>query len=227
MIGHYDWAGGREAMLRFGPAGAPVVIAANALFEEANRTRALLVTVLRALAERGIASVLPDLPGANESLMPTEDARLGAWREAYAAAAASAGAQLSVAIRGGVLVDDGVPQRWRLSPVEGSRLVRELVRARQASARESGETFDPADLAPPGAPVELAGNHLSRELIAELDAATPGDATRTVRLAHDPLPADAVLPASPPWRRAEPDLDPALAALLVDDIEAWVRSCAA
>ncbi|RYD50253.1 MAG: hypothetical protein EOP60_12200, partial [Sphingomonadales bacterium] len=60
MIDHYDWAGGREAMLRFGPATGPVVIAALPLFEEANRTRTFVVTLLRALAERGIAGALPD-----------------------------------------------------------------------------------------------------------------------------------------------------------------------
>ena len=226
MIGDYDWAGGREAWLRFGPPGGPVLIAANALFEEANRTRALLVTVLRDLAGRGIASVLPDLPGAGDSLMSTDQARLDVWREAYAAAATSAGAHVSVAIRGGALLDGGVRQRWRLSPVDGTRLVRDMVRARQASGRESGETFDPAELTAPGPPVELAGNHLARALIAELEAAIPAGPARTVRLASDPLPADTVVAAPPPWRRAEPDLDPALAAALADDIARWVATCA-
>ncbi len=39
-------------MLRFGPADGLVVVAALPLFEEANRTRAFMVTILRALAER-------------------------------------------------------------------------------------------------------------------------------------------------------------------------------
>src|SRR6187551_1263766 len=69
----YDWPGGREAMLRFGPATGPVVIAVMPLFEEANRTRAFMVALLRALAERGVASVLPDLPGTGESLIETEN----------------------------------------------------------------------------------------------------------------------------------------------------------
>src|SRR3546814_8095624 len=67
MIGRYDWAGGTEAMLRFGPDTGPVVVLALPLFEEANRTRAFAVTMLRALAERGVASVLPDLPGQGRS----------------------------------------------------------------------------------------------------------------------------------------------------------------
>src|SRR3954469_12418228 len=76
VIDHYDWAGGREAMLRFGPDTGPVVIAAMPLFEEANRTRAFIVTILRALAAQGIASALPDLPGTGESLIETEHASL-------------------------------------------------------------------------------------------------------------------------------------------------------
>ena len=42
-------------MLRFGPRDGPVVIAAPALFEEANRTRAFLVRILRLLGDCGIA----------------------------------------------------------------------------------------------------------------------------------------------------------------------------
>ncbi|MEG8052367.1 hypothetical protein QP185_02180 [Sphingomonas aerolata] len=53
-------------MLRFGPDAGPRVIAVLPLFEEANRTRAFLVETLRALAGRGIGSILPDLPGTGE-----------------------------------------------------------------------------------------------------------------------------------------------------------------
>ncbi|HWU71836.1 MAG TPA: hypothetical protein VN137_00025, partial [Sphingomonas sp.] len=73
MIDHYDWAGGREAMMRFGPATGPVVVAVLPLFEEANRTRTFVSGVLRRLAARDIAGALPDLPGQGESLVPTEN----------------------------------------------------------------------------------------------------------------------------------------------------------
>ena len=56
-VGSYDWGGRAESLLHFGPAEGPVVVAVPALFEEANRTRALLVAVLRGLAERGIGVV--------------------------------------------------------------------------------------------------------------------------------------------------------------------------
>jgi hypothetical protein len=215
VIDHYDWAGGREAMLRLGPDDGPVVIVALPLFEEANRTRAFAVTIMRALAERGVASILPDLPGTGESLVATEDATLVAWRQAFAAAAT--GAVASVAIRSGALIDTdaAVAGRWHLAPQSGAMLVRELDRIRQSGGGDSDDAM-----------VEIAGNRLSRRLLDELQSATPSaDRTRTVRLANDAQPADHKVEGSPLWRRAEPDNDPALAALLADDIAAWVRTC--
>ena len=76
-------------MLRFGPDTGPVVVVALPLFEEANRTRAFAVTILRALAERGIAGALPDLPGQGESLLPTHETDLAKLRTGFAAAVAS------------------------------------------------------------------------------------------------------------------------------------------
>ena len=48
---------------------------------------------------------------------------------------------------------------------------------------------------------------------------------RTVRLDTDPKPADRHVPGTPLWRRAEPDNDPALAAILADDIADWIAAC--
>src|SRR3546814_16209394 len=70
LIGRYDWEGGTEAMLRFGPDTGPVVVLALPLFEEANRKRVFDVTMLRALVGRGVARVLPDLPGRGERPVP-------------------------------------------------------------------------------------------------------------------------------------------------------------
>lgn len=215
-ITHYDWPGGREAGLRFGPDHGPTVIAALPLFEEANRTRASLVAVLRRLAERGIGSALPDLPGRGESLLPTHEATLTAWRTAFAAAALTLpGPVHAVSWRGGALVDTEaeVASRWHLVPVFGAETMREL---RRVQAAAGGELF--------------AGNRLSAAMIAELETAehhSAGDALRTVRLATDSRPADAHLPGRPLWRGAEPGTDSALEAALADDIVAWVTACAA
>lgn len=229
MIGHYDWTGGREAMLRFGPADGPVVVAALPLFEEANRTRAFTVTVLRALAERGIAGALPDLPGQGESLLPTQEATLAILRAGFAAAVARLACPVfTLALRSGALVDGdaAVIARYHFSPMTGADLRRELIRARQASARDAGEPFDPSSIDSADDPVELAGNLIAPELLRELGDAVPStQAVRTVRLDTEAKPADVKLTGSPLWRRAEPDNDPAFAALIADDIAAWIATC--
>ncbi|GAA0730957.1 hypothetical protein [Sphingomonas japonica] len=231
MIETYDWAGGSEACLRFGPDDGPVVVAALPLFEEANRTRAFTVAILRALGEHDVGALLPDLPGTGESLLATEHATLADWRAAYASAVKTAGyPAFAFAIRGGALIDcsAAVEGRYHFAPANGSAIVRELVRARQASAREDGDAFDPAMLDEAGAPIELAGNRLSRTLIAELKVAEPATTLRrVVRLESDAQPADRKLPGAPLWRRAEPDTDGPLAALIAADIADWVHACGA
>ena len=233
MIDSYAWAGGHEAMLRFGPAKGPVVIAAPPLFEEANRTRAFIVTILRQLALRGFAGALPDLPGTGESVIETEQASLSHWKEAFKEATAALRPTYDsvhvIAFRGGALVDReaAADTRWHFSPLPGATVTRDLGRVALAAAKEAGAHFDPATLTAPGAPIEIAGNRLSRTLLAEIERAEPASSgsTRTVRLATDPLTADRHVAGAPLWRRSEPDNDSALAALLADDIAGWIASC--
>ncbi len=204
MIDHYDWPGGREAMLRFGPATGPVIVAALPLFEEANRTRTFVVTILRALAERGIAGVLPDVPGQGESTIPTETATITDMRTAFAAVPGD----YALAFRSGALLDAGARKaHWHFAAQQGAELLRELNRVRQA-----------------GGSGDFGGNRLSDALLAELEQATTADA-RTVRYETDAKAADLKVAGAPLWRRAEPDNDLALADLLADDIAAWVRAC--
>ena len=205
-IDAYEWAGGREAMLRFGPEGGPVVVAALPLLEEANRTRAFMVTLLRLLAERGVGSVLPDLPGQGESLARTDQATLTDLRTAFAGA--SPPGSYSVAVRSGALLDAGAVRRWHLAPQDGPDLARELRRLRAMSARG-----------------EVAGNLLSPKLLSELDQDRGAVADRTVRLASDPRAADRHIAAAPLWRRTEPGNDPGLAVLLASDIADWITTC--
>ncbi|MEP7008306.1 MAG: hypothetical protein ABI810_20165 [Sphingomonas bacterium] len=234
MIDHYDWAGGREAMLRFGPDTGPVVIAATPLFEEANRTRAFIVTILRALAAQGIAGALPDLPGTGESLIETEYVSIKTWNTAFSSAVDRFNPGIrpvhAVAVRGGALVDAAAPvaSRWHFAPIAGEGLVRDMLRARLAAAKESGEAIEAETIAPPGPPVELAGNRLSRALLAELGSSAPSDhpPLRIVRLDTDTQPADRHVAGAPLWRRSEPGNDPNLARLLADDIAAWIATCA-
>ena len=216
VIDHYDWTGGREAMLRFGPSVGPVVMVAMPLFEEANRTRSVAVALLRALAARGIAGALPDLPGTGESLIPTEQVTLADWRLAFAAAAGALPGQVHVAaMRGGALVDAdaAVASRWYLAPVSGAALLRETRRGRSATAGAGSD--------------DLAGPRLSAALIVGLEGAEPtaNGRLRVVRFASDPRPSDRTLNGIAPWRKAEPASDAALASALADDIATWITRC--
>ncbi|PTQ61303.1 hypothetical protein C8J26_1632 [Sphingomonas aurantiaca] len=211
---HYDWAGGREAMLRFGPDIGPIVLAALPLFEEANRTRQFACTILRALAGYGIGSVLPDFPGTGESLVATADATLSDKRRAYVALTQVLGVDTyALSIRSGALleVDATLAGRWHLSPQSGEELVRDLERARVAAGKKEGD---------------YAGNHLSFERLAALREAVPrgGGRCRIIRLDTDPRAADATYPGVPLWRRSEPDNNIQLAQKLAADIAHWIAA---
>ncbi len=228
MIDHYDWAGGREAMLRFGPAGGPVVVMLPALFEELNRTRAFAVTICRALADRGVASLLPDLPGQGESVMSTQDATIDQWQMALQGLLEAQTAVSSVilaSIRGGAILhnESRLSGVWRLSPVTGEAVLRDLMRAR-AVAGDAVQALDDQ-------PIEAFGNVVGRAMTEALGGAAslpiPSVPLRTVRLESDTSSADLKVPGAPLWRRAEPGNDPALAALVAGDLVDWVRQCAA
>ena len=235
-IDHYEWSGGREAMLRFGPATGPVAIVALPLFEEANRTRAFAVSLCRALAKRGVASLLPDLPGQGESLAPLETLSVLELQKAYDALIAvpdrEGRRRYGVGIRSGALLDAIGPLfgRWHLAPQDGVDLLRDLTRMQQMEVGQSGarDANVGGDRAA-DAPVRIGGNLISASMLTELAEMTPSDGgdipRRIVRLDTDLKLADRHVPGAPLWRRAEPDNDPALAALLADDIADWIATC--
>ena len=238
-IDSYEWAARREAMLRFGPDDGPVVVLALPLFEEANRTRAFGVSLLRSLAERGIGGVLPELPGQGESEVPAVEMRLADLRAAFAAVPGTH----TVAIRSGALMVDQ-RKHWLLAPQDGSSLLRELARVKGAPLA--------------GDPVGVAGNVVGRDMLDQLaDAFHPGAGRgpgavsneghstspdpsqrgpgprrvgplgRIVRLAGDRREADRHVDGTALWRRAEPDNDLSLIQTLADDIAQWIATCGA
>lgn len=163
--------------------------------------RRTIVWIARALAERGIGSIIPDLPGAGDSLRPTALATLSDWRQAAHDAFVQGGCTDVVAFRGGTLLDDALPARswWRYGTVEGDTLVRGLVRAARLSASDLLAAYNPAMLSD-AVPVPPPGPH------------------RTAPLQDNGIA---------PWNRAEPGDDAGLVAALVEDIIQWVRTCAA
>lgn len=221
MIGYYDAPTGREAILRLGRYDAPPLLILPPLFEEANRTRAFLVAVMRRLADAGIASALPDLPGCNDSPAATVDARFDDWGAAVARLVATLQPRAVASLRGGALLDRfaGDVPRWRLAPETGARVLRDLVRS---TAMGSGVKTATLEASARNGATRLAGNLIHPELYAALAAASTEGTARTVRLAGDAGDADVHIAGSPIWRRAEPGGDAILEAGVVADLLAWL-----
>ncbi|MGE0179269.1 MAG: hypothetical protein AB7O91_05565 [Sphingomonas sp.] len=206
---------GPEWMMRIGPAEAPPILFVPPLFEEMNRTRALVAAVMRLMAALGHGCWLPDLSGTGESLRALGEIRWNDWRHDVTSAARyvtqKAGEPIVAALRGGALLDDAAAARgwWRFAPADGASLTRDMVRAGLAG-------------------VEWAGYAPSADLKADLAAAMPAPLAplRTVRLTTDRAEADGRLAGPALWRRSEPGQSAELAAAIAADIHDWSRACA-
>lgn len=210
-------SGGRaEWLVRTGPRDGPAILFVPPLFEEMNRTRALIAATMRLLAADGFGCWLPDLSGTGESERALDEAAWSDWRHDVISAAAhvteKAGKPLVASLRGGVLIDDAAAARgwWRFAPVDGLALQRDMVRAGLAG-------------------VEWAGYAPSDALKAGLAGATAAEVSplRTVRLATDAQGADLKVDGPALWRRSEPGTSDALAGALAADLARWSSLCAA
>ena len=204
-----------EMALAFEPATGdnqpPRLLILPALFDEANRLRRFTVEVMRRLATRGIASVLPDLPGCGESLAPLEAQSLALWREAAAAAATHFAASHVLTIRASAsLAPPGLPglPGWHYAPSAPASQLRSLLRARILARREAGVEETSEALLKLGLEqgLELAGYRLGPQMLADLSAKT---APSTL-----PIILQSELAAPGLWLRAEPGEDPAQAETL-------------
>lgn len=213
---HYQSEAGPEWILRIGAAEAPPILFVPPLFEEMNRTRALIAATMRALSTRRFGCWLPDLRGTGESGMPLGEATWSDWRHDVTAAAEhvkgrSGQTPLLAALRGGGLIDDMAAAigRWRLAPVDGASLVRDMVRAGIAG-------------------VEWAGYSASADVRGRLADAKPcaQEPLRTIRLATDAGAADARITGPALWRRSEPGNSTELAEAMAADIAQWHATCA-
>lgn len=206
-----------EWLMRLGRPHAPAILFVPPLFEEMNRTRALIAAAMRWLAKRGQGCWLLDLSGTGESTRDLGEVAWGDWRHDVTSAAAyiaeKARKPLIASFRGGALVDDGAEARgwWRLAPVDGAAVARDMVRSGLAGG------------------VEWAGYAPSAALRAALEAAAPASvrSLRIVRLASDARSADAKLEGPALWRRSEPGNSAALAEAVAADLHKWSRECVA
>jgi len=232
---HYRRGEIEEPMLSRARGGFPEILILPPLFAEMNRCRALIADVMAELAALGIGSWLPDLPGTGESDTPLATMGWADWEAAVRAAArtvayAGGGARpVTLALRGGALLDHAVraDRRWRLAPVAGEALARDLSRARRM-ARHGADAPSAVDIAPDDdAPLEIAGYEMSSRLWRGLAGAVPVEAraTRTARLTGDAETADVMLEGPPLWRRAEPGRSRALARAIAEDVRHWIGRC--
>lgn len=189
------------------------------LFDEMNRTRRFLIETMRRLDIAGVDSVLPDLPGCNESVQRFGAQSLYSWRKAMAQAAAHFRTTHVLAVRGGALVFPNALPGWVLEPVKGASLLRQMLRARTLASREAGLAESSAELMEVGRAegLELAGYRLGAAMVAGLESAVPLDeGQREIR--QSDLGGGAL------WLRAEPGEDAgqadALAAIIAEGITA-------
>lgn len=229
MITAYPFAGREEYCLAITKGRTNTVMLVAPLFEEANRTRRTLVQVMRCLDQRGVDTILPDLPSRNESTAPAATMDFAHWQAALNGCAAHFGAIAHVAaLRGGCLLDhvSGAQNVWRLAPLKGAQIIRNLLRTRIASDREDGRDIKSADLMAMAKAdgAMLAGNWLSANMVTQLDAAVPANdlAIREVHAGPVADFDDSCITASPLWLRAEPDYDAAMAQAIAADIARWI-----
>lgn len=220
----YETAGSREQCLGFGPATASrTILIVPPLFDEMNRTRRMLVEAMRALAMLDCRTLLPDLPGCNESRTELASLSLDDWRLAIADSAHRFGATHIASVRGGCLIDDaaGLPV-WRLAPVKGASLLKAMLRTRIAADKEAGIATSVEELRALAdeAPLALSGHVLRSIMIATLNVAEPRSVThvRDVTLEE--------ISGTPLWLRAEPGDDAAMSNALAKHLADWSASCA-
>ena len=200
---------GTDMTLRHG-AGSPLtLLVLPALFEEANRMRRFTVSVMRMLADRGIGTVLPDLPGMGENFTDLTHIAVGTWLERLSSIIDKH--SLSISIRGGCLLDGLIAHRWRLAPEAGERLLRDMVRA---TAFGEGVTASEIEARAKAQQTRLAGNLIGPALYNSLMAAVPEGDAFVSRVEGPKL-----------WRFAEAGDDPAYATAVADEIAAWVKTC--
>ena len=215
-----DQGHSQELVLSFEKGRASRLLVIPPLFDEHNKLRRHIVEVMRRLDGAGIDSVLPDLPGCNESPAPLENQSLTDWRAAVREAATHFETTHILAIRGGALL---APERlpgFLYAPAKGRQILRAMLRARTIASREAGREEKVDALLETGRRegLELAGWKLSSAMIAQLEEAeAPADPRLRVI-------EQATIGGSPLWLRAEPSEDPdqadALAAIIAMELTA-------
>lgn len=185
-----------------------------ALFDEGNKLRRLTVEVMRRLADVGIDSLLPDLPGCNESLQALDAQDPTDWLDAMTAASRHFAATHVLGIRGGCLFTPAHLPTLHYAPVKAAAILRQMLRARILSSREAGRDENRDALAEQAVVqgITLAGYSLGADFYRHFEPMAPAP-TATV-ISQDEVAGSGL------WLRAEPDENPAQADALAAIIAA-------
>lgn len=169
-----------------------------ALFDEANRLRRFTVEVMRRLDGSGIDTILPDLPGTNESLQLLEIQEPQDWSDAMDTAARQFEATHVLGIRGGCLFTPSALPALHYAPVKAASILRQMLRARTLAARETGreETRDGLMEVALAVGIELTGHRLGAEFVRQFASLVPPAGATEI--------AQETLGGSGLWLRAEP-----------------------
>ena len=194
--------------------------------------RRTLVQMMRALADLGHNSMLPDLPGQNDSNVDSDKVTLADWRAALSDIAYRENAPLIVASwRGGALIDDAVSTAkgyWRMAPTSGASIIKTMIRTRIAGEREAGRHVSSEELRAEFAATgfaELAGNRFNIAMLEQLEAAKAAAITPLRQV--QPGVGEGKVEGSALWLRAEPGEDSAMAIAMAQDLAKWAATCAA
>lgn len=165
----------QELMLAIDAQRERRVLILPAWFDEANKLRRFTIETMRALDAAGVDSVLPDLPGCNESLVPLTNMTIAQWRSCSVEAAQQFGATHVLAIRAGALIAPQDLPGWHYAPQTGPKTLRAMLRARTIAAREAGREETSESLLEVGRTqgLMLAGWEIGAAMLRELETAVP------------------------------------------------------
>ena len=202
MISSYHFRDAPEYALATGRGRGTCVLIVPALFDEGNKLRHFSVELMRALDEGGADSILPDLPGSNESGASLTGQSIASWQAAMRAAAEQLRASHVLTIRGGCLLSPENLPALHYAPVAGGNLLRAMLRAQVLSEREAGRTVSRDELLARGKAegLQIAGYDLSPAMIASLENAQPGADANAI--------GQSEIGGGGLWLRAEPEHDP-------------------
>lgn len=168
-----DGAVSEELLVTIGEGDAASLLIIPPLFAEHSLMRRQLLLIMRALADAGITSHLPDLPGWNESLLPSSRQSLATWHVAMSEAARHLDASHAFAVRSGALLVPRGLKGWLYAPQSGDKLIRTMIRAQGIADREAGKAEASDQMMDKGRVegLQLVGWDVSSKLFRDLQSA--------------------------------------------------------